>query len=295
MRKLIGRKPYDLEAVTATTLGTATDRATSIARLRSIEALAVPDVGKAAEVAAELRGAIDAHADGADSVVKAMAAKAALLREALHLHTEVGDGPCPVCEAGTLDATWRGAAEERLKAADASTAEHEAVTRRLARARAAAEEFFRSVGAVPVVHGVELDTAEALNDAVAAARSAPDSLSDLPVHVESAALALADAATAVRVEAGKLADELEDAWAPAARAIAAWVNLETAARQRDDQLVQVQAALKWLRANAETLRARRLAPLSNRQVRSGAGCDMKATSTSAESPSKAHPPAAGQS
>ncbi|KGI70631.1 AAA family ATPase [Mycobacterium rufum] len=261
VKKLIGRKPYDLEAVTATTLGTATDRAATIAQLRSIAALDAPDAAKAAEVAGELRAAIDAHADGADSVVKAMAAKAALLHEALHLHADDGDGPCPVCEAGTLDVTWRRAAEERLKAMDASTAEHEAATQRLARARAAAEEFFRAVATVPVVDGVELDTAAAFNEAVAAARSAPDGLSDLPAHVESAAVALADAAAAVRTEASKLADELEDAWAPTAQAIAAWVNLETAARHDDGQLVQVQDALKWLRANAETLRARRLAPV----------------------------------
>lgn len=261
VRKLIARRPYDLDAVTATTLGTATDRAATIAQLRTIASLDVPDVAKAAEVAGELRAAIDAHTDGADSAVKSMAAKAALLREALHVHTDVGDVPCPVCETGTLDVTWRVAAEERLKVLDANTAEREAVTRRLACARSAAEEFFRAVGVAPVVDGVDLAMTAALNKAVTAARSTPDSVSDLPAHVESAALDLADAAIAVRAEANELADEMEDAWAPTAQAIAAWVSLETAARHDDAQLAQVQAALKWLRANAELLRARRLAPV----------------------------------
>ena len=106
----------------------------------------MPDLVKAAEVAGELRAAIDAHAEGADSAAKAMTARAALLREALHLHNDIGDGPCPVCETGTLDTAWRDAAEERLKETDASTAEHQAVTRRLARARAAAEGLFRGRG-----------------------------------------------------------------------------------------------------------------------------------------------------
>ncbi len=43
--------------------------------------------------------------------------------------------------------------------------------------------------------------------------------------------------------------------------IAAWVDLEAAARIGDNKLAEVQVALKWLRANAETLRGRRLAPV----------------------------------
>ncbi len=107
VKKLIARKPYDLDAVTATTLGTATDQAVAIARLRAIADLDVIDPAKATEVAAELRSAIDAHADGADAVTKAMTARATLLREALHLHAELGGGPCPVCEMGTLDGEWK--------------------------------------------------------------------------------------------------------------------------------------------------------------------------------------------
>lgn len=261
VKKLIARKPYDVDAVTATTLGTATDRAAAIARLRAVADLDVPDPAKAAEVAAELRAAIDAHAVGADSAVKAMTARTALLREALHLHSDIGDGPCPVCERGTLDAGWRRAAEERLKEADASTAEHQSVAQRLARARAAADGFFGAVATVPAIDGVELASLSAFDEAVTRTRSVPGNVSDLPAHLESAAAALAEAASALRADAETLAAELEDAWAPTARAIGAWVDLETAARRDDDRLAQVQTALKWLRANAETLRERRLAPV----------------------------------
>ncbi|GAA2771377.1 AAA family ATPase [Mycolicibacterium pallens] len=261
VKKLIARKPYDLAAVTATTLGTATDQAAAIARLRAIADLDVADPAKATEVAAELRSAIDAHADGADSLAKAMTARATLLREALDLHREIGGGPCPVCEVGSLDGTWKSSAEQRLKEADAKTADHQKLTQRLARARAAADGFFTAVATVPAVDGVELESLSAFNDAVAQARSAPGSVSGLLSHVESSAAALADAAAALRAEAATLAADLEDAWAPTARAIAAWVDLEAAARTGDDKLAEVQAALKWLRANAEMLRERRLAPV----------------------------------
>jgi hypothetical protein len=261
VKKLIARKPYDLDAVTATTLGTATDRASTIARLRAIASLEVPGTTKAVTAAAELRAAIDAHAASSDSAVKAVAARAALLREALHLHNDIGDGPCPVCETGTLDPAWRSAAEERLTESDESTAEHQAVTQRLARARAAAEGFFGTVTTVSAVEGVDLASLSAFDEALAHARTAPDSLSDLPAHVEAATAALAEAADALRAESDSRAAELEDAWAPTARTIAAWVDLETAARKDDDRLDRVQTALKWLRVNAETLRERRLTPV----------------------------------
>jgi energy-coupling factor transporter ATP-binding protein EcfA2 len=261
VKKLLARRPYDLDAVTATTLGTATDRAATIARLRSIVGLEVPDAAKAVEVAGELRAAIDAHAEGANSAVKAMTARTELLREALHLHNDVGDGPCPVCEGGPLDATWRHAAEERLKEADANTAEHQAVTRRLSRARSAADGFFGAVATVPEVDGLTLASLSPYDAAVTQAQATPSNLADLPAHVESAAALLAEAAVALRAEADLLAVGLEDAWAPAARAIAAWVERETAAREDDDKLAQVQTALKWLRTKAETLRGRRLTPV----------------------------------
>lgn len=261
VKQLIARKPYDLDAVTATTLGTATDRAAAIAQLRSIASLDVPDAAKAAEVAGELRAAIDASAAGVDSLAKTMTFRAALLRDALHLQTETGDGLCPVCEKGILDAGWRSAAEQRLIEADVINADYQAVARRLTGARAAADGYFGTVATVSLVEGVDLPSLALFNEAVMRARSVPGNLSDLPAHLESTASILAQATNTLRAEAATAAAELEDAWAPTARAIATWVDLETAARNNDDQLVRVQTALKWLRANAETLRLRRLVPV----------------------------------
>ena len=261
VKKLIARKPYNLDAVTATTLGTTTDQAAAIARLRSIAELKVPDASAAGAIAAELRAAVDAAAAGADSEANAMTMRTMLLREALHLHADVGEGSCPVCETGILDAEWRRAAEERLAEAEASTAHHQAVTQRLARARAAADSYFGTVVAVPAVGGVDIPSLRGYEEAVIRARSAPGNLADLPAHIESAATELAQAAESLRTDAKALAAELEDAWAPTARAIASWVDLESVAQTDDDRLTRVQAALKWLRINAETLRGRRLTPV----------------------------------
>jgi ABC-type lipoprotein export system ATPase subunit len=261
VKKLTARVPYDLDAIKATTLGTATDQAAIIAKLRRIAALEVPQPAKASEVAEELRAAIDAHAAETDSAVKALTSRAALLRDALHLHAGTGDGACPVCETGTLDGAWRTAAEERLRVAEASTAKHQALAQRLKQARSAADDFFGEVADVAAVEGVDLAALAPFDGALKSARTAPDSLADRPGHVELAALELDEAAAALRKEAAGRADSLEDAWAPIAGAIVSWVELETAARKDDTSHEQVKRALKCLRAAADTLRERRLAPM----------------------------------
>ncbi|MCW1823139.1 AAA family ATPase [Mycobacterium senegalense] len=261
VKKLTARVPYDLDAIKATTLGTATDQAATIAKLRRIAALEVPQLAKATEVAEELRAAIDAHAAGDDSAVKALTSRAALLRDALHLHADTGDGACPVCETGTLDGAWRTAAEERLRVAEASTAEHQALALRLKKARSAAEDFFGEVADVVAVEGVDLAALAPFAAALKSARTAPPALADRPGHVELAAMELDEAAAVLRKEAGERADSLEDAWAPIAGAIVSWVELETAARTDDASLDEVKRALKCLREAADTLRERRLAPM----------------------------------
>lgn len=261
VKKLTARVPYDLEAIKATTLGTATEQAATVAKLRRISALEVPSTAKATEVADELRAAIEAHVAGANSAVKALASRAALLRDALHLHADTGDGACPVCETGTLDADWRTAAEERLRAAEASTAKHQALALRLKQARSAADDFFGEVADVAAVEGVDLGALAPFAAALKGARTSPDTLADLPRHVELAAMELDEATAALRKEAATRADSLEDAWAPTAGAIVAWAELETAARKDDASLDEVKRALKCLRDAADTLRERRLAPM----------------------------------
>lgn len=261
VKKLTARVPYDLDAIKATTLGTATDQAATIAKLRRVAALEVPPTAKATEVADELRAAIEAHAAEADSAVKALTSRAALLRDALHLHADTGDGTCPVCETGTLDAAWRAAAEERLRAAEASTAKHQALAQRLKLARSAADGFFGEVVDVPPVEGVELAALAPFAAALKNARTIPDTLADRPGHIELAALELDEAAAVLREEAAERADSLEDAWAPIAGAIVTWVDQETAAREDDASLEEVKRALRCLREAADTLRERRLAPM----------------------------------
>ncbi|MBA0048527.1 AAA family ATPase [Mycobacteroides sp. LB1] len=261
VKRLTTKAPYDLAAITATTTGTATGQAATIAWLRTIAALEVPRASTTSGIANELRAAIDEYTASSGTAEEALVARANLLREALDVHAHTGDGACPVCETGTLNVTWRATAEERLAKADADAAAHRKVAVRLKQTRTAAECFAADVTAVASIEGVQLCSLPDFDTALTNARAVPGNLADLPAHVETATANLTAAAGALRLEAAKRADELEDAWAPTAGAILSWVELENAARVDDDRLDKVKAAVKCLRRCADTLRERRMAPM----------------------------------
>lgn len=261
VRKLVARKPYDVDAVLATTLGAQTGQAETIARLRTIAALEVPNPAGAFAVAEELRGALGAQSASVDSATDALLAQAEILKAALGLHSGSGTGPCPVCQIGTLDDAWAQAAEGRLQEAEAAVAEQRQLSARLNRARQAATGFFDTVPSISAVGGIDLTALSDYTHALVLARDSPTSLSDLPTHVESSAGMLAEAAAALAAEAGKYAAELEDAWTPVAAAISAWVTLERDARATDETLRCVKDARKWLTDSSQTLRRRRLEPV----------------------------------
>lgn len=102
----------DLEALTALMDGrveAADDQAATAAR-RLLDG-ELPDVGEAQREWEEAEAAVERLA-GSDSAAAVRTAE--LLRQALELHSEEGDQPCPVCRAGRLDAGWRAGAEAEV-------------------------------------------------------------------------------------------------------------------------------------------------------------------------------------
>lgn len=256
--KLLARKPYDVDAVSATTLGSATPQAAAVAALHGYAEVTVADPTPAA---AEMRAASAAVVEAANDAALVVERRTALLRDALAVHEDTGDGPCPVCESGTLDGDWRSRVEAELTRADERTAEHRAAAMRLAAAEKAVREVVASWTVLAPVEGHDVPAIDGWNAAVTAAKSLPDAKSEWPQHLARHAVALVDAAETLRLAATDLADELEDAWAPLAQEVGAWVRLEKAARASDDSLDAAKAAMNWLKNNAGTLRGRRLAPI----------------------------------
>ncbi|WP_405115325.1 AAA family ATPase [Micromonospora sp. NBC_01405] len=71
----------------------------------------LPDLGPALAALDEAEAAVR-QVSATDSGVADRSAH--LLRAALDVHHDRGDGPCPVCQAGTLDQDWRTQAEKEL-------------------------------------------------------------------------------------------------------------------------------------------------------------------------------------
>ncbi|MGC5027604.1 AAA family ATPase [Tsukamurella sp. DT100] len=256
--KLIARKPYDLAAITAITLGSATPQAAAVSALRTCAAVSAPDgIAEAAALRSAVGGVVAASA-GATAVAQR---RNALLRDALALHADTGDGPCPVCAAGELDGAWRSRVEAELADTDSQLADQRAAQRRLADAERAARDLVAGLAQLRPVDGHALDAVAEWNDAVAAARALPASSTEWADHLTDRLSALAQVGERLRPIAADLASELEDAWAPVAQEVGAWVVAETAAQEQDAALAAAKTASAWLKENAGTLRGRRLAPI----------------------------------
>ncbi|MFT4127590.1 MAG: AAA family ATPase [Gordonia sp. (in: high G+C Gram-positive bacteria)] len=263
VNRLTKRKPYDLDAITTVTLGSGTEQAGAVTALRRLADLAVPAPAEARRVAAELRDAIDQSVASATSSAELMLSRTNLLRDALAFHTEAGDGPCPVCATGTLDDAWHQRVTQDVTDAEVWLAATRAAAGRLDAARAAAKHLLAQLPTPVSPADTELTTLPSYLEALAHARALPETLSDLPGHVESAIVTIDSAATELRAEAATRIAALEDTWAPVAQRISAWVQQESTARGNDTRLTLADTALTWLRRNSETLRQRRLDPIAD--------------------------------
>lgn len=163
--------------------------------------------------------------------------RAELRTQALTLHEMHGDQPCPVCEAGTLDATWHALATQRAVADALDEIKRQRVElRTYARAAAAVTEALHQ----HPEHAVFADRLDAVADELAAALAA------------------------LRTEAAAELERRQDVWVPLAEALAAYLVLADRADEAAPRLALVTAARSWLLANVERLRDERFAPFAAR-------------------------------
>lgn len=196
---------------------------------------------------------------------------AGLLGAALDFHTSHGDGTCPVCRVGTLNAPWREQAQRSLAEFTARTTQAQAASQRRAAVLADVQALWTAGGspaladahaAAPVLGASASQLARALQ----AWRAVGQDLAseDLPGRIRSTFAALSDALAVVYETASAWLRQRHDAWREPAAALQAW--LEEAQRGvRDSDLVsRITAARDWLKTATEEIRAARLAPFAQR-------------------------------
>ena len=261
---LSGRN-WDLNAVRSAVAGTGgAEPGGAIDTLRRLAAIdgPVPDAVEAAV------GAARAAASFADRVAGTEGERALrvaeLLEQALEHHHDLGDGPCPVCGAGALDAGWREHAErERARLLEAASDARRAVSA----VDAAWKQLRGLVTEVPEALVLAPDVGVDSTATLATwreLRALPGALEAAANHFESRVAVIAEELQTLRDRAHRALEAREADWIPLATALAAWLEIADRALAAEPQLKAVTAGEKWLKGAADEVRNERLAPLRGR-------------------------------
>ncbi|MCL7456232.1 AAA family ATPase [Micromonospora sp. MSM11] len=265
---------------------------------RRLVELRVPAVAEVTRLAEQLREAsAEAHRhDGGRNLAALRSAE--LLRLAIEHHEDIGDGPCPVCDTGTLDGDWRSTASASLaQLRDRSLAAQSAAARLAALLRQAhhlvdnltvpegdttetpldgprdATEAPRDEphGATQVAPDEPRDAAgvplDGLRGAVAALRRVPAEPAELAAHLDARYPAVVAAAEAARAYAEGVLRQRDTGWRRVAAELRGWVDAASRLPEREATLARVKAARTWLKSTAARLRNERVAPFAEHSQR----------------------------
>lgn len=236
--------------------------------LTRLSSLAVPDHELARTSPGDLRAAVAAVQGLRGTDAEDAARLADLLDAALTHHTGHGDGPCPVCGQGNLDASWheRTVAETSRLRERAATAT--AARKQLGEALARARELIQPVPAVlsAGVDGIDASAAaSAWREWAALARE--EDAAALADGIERLTPAVTAAVEALRSQAARRLRTIEDAWRPVAARVQNWLTMHARAEVARPRADDVRTALAWVKDQAEQLRSERLAPFRDQCAR----------------------------
>jgi energy-coupling factor transporter ATP-binding protein EcfA2 len=256
---------WDLATIEGIVSGsTGADAAGESATFDALLRVAGPDLDAVTRAAAALRDAAAARAAVVGTDSERSRQEALLLGGALAFHGAHGDGHCPVCRAGALDAAWRKEAEATV-ARLREEAEH--AERAHGAAAAEAEQARALLGPPPPVldrvAATGLDASE-LAAAWAAWDDAPegDDLELLAGHLERSAPPLVAALDALQGAARAHRQEQEDRWRPQAEALRSWLPKALVVQADAPVIPDLKAAEEWVKAVAAEIRQARFAPLA---------------------------------
>ncbi len=263
----LSAKTWDLDAVEKAVIGTEeADRVESqLAVLRQLAVLEAPDADEVKTAADGLQAAASALREmGGTEAAKALET-AELLGAALTFHQRHGDQDCPVCGEGALDTEWRTATEEevgRLR----QLAEQVDLAHRLM------EESMKSTRAhllpVPAVlssaSGIGLEAEEVIGAwkawSAGASIEEPEALAQ---HLQTSLPSVAAGVERLKETAWKELQRREDVWRPIATDLAGWLDTAKRARSGEEELKDLHAAEKWIRAASNDIRNERFAPIAD--------------------------------
>lgn len=259
---LLKKRVRPLNDIMAVVTGADQPTLNVVPALRAIAVLTAPSLDEISPCAARLRSAAQHSQQVGADVVTLASDRIGLLHSALDYHRHAGDGDCPVCGAGRLDAEWAERTKSAVAEGEAVAAEYRAATAELKAARAAADALAARLILVDAIPGVELPGLADYNTAVDRAHRCPTDDLACAAHLEAAVVDAAGVAETLRAEAVVALTAREDAWAPLAAQVAAWVPDERRAQERDAQLKAATSAKNWATKQGADFRNLRLKPIA---------------------------------
>ena len=257
--KLLGKSTPDVDRLTALAAGR--DGGDTQQLLAAILAVDLPEPDDIETAAAALEAAETGLEATETKRSRLDALRDGLLSDALDFHQESGDAPCPVCETGHLNATWRQRATNvlgqtnliRQSAADAQQRQRDAERR--------ARDLLHHTPAVLTQSTVPVaEQSEVLKRWER--WCSPEG--PLPDHLRQFYPPLREAVERWQGKAARQADESAARWEPLAREVAAWVEGHILAQGQAQQGESLDAACKAAVECEKRLRAQRLSPIVER-------------------------------
>jgi recombinational DNA repair ATPase RecF len=256
-------KVWHLDEVEAAVLGDskADQQDAAMGRLRRLVQLEVPDLTEIGRAVSALREAIEKRADLARSSEEQSEKLAQVLRAALHYHPDPG-GNCPVCER-ELGSDWSDRARARLEEAETTAKTIRDAVAHLKRCDDALRRMIRSVPTAVQDAALDGFSSEALTAwrVWADAPAEPKALAD---HADARAIDLVAAVDALRNVAQAKLGDIESAWRPVARDLAAWLATARGVEANREPLQLLIKAEKWMKEAEADLRDARFAPIASR-------------------------------
>ncbi|GLY19728.1 hypothetical protein Kisp01_67420 [Kineosporia sp. NBRC 101677] len=266
--ELIHQRRPDLDAVAALVTGSQDHGyVETISVLAQLNTISRPNAGL-------LHGMIDLYRESRQELVDAQgffeasaARRSQLLSLALEHHDQGGDTVCPVCEGAVLDSAWA----ERTRA---ELDQERALGKRLSRARAAAAHAEQALLAlITPLPRVLLELPGLGADVAAACQAVREAWQDwagltevdqIAEHGPAACERLDAAVSELGAVANAALEARHDAWQTLALRLGRWHADMSAAVALEEQARLVDVAHTWVKEQAQTLRAQRMKPLSER-------------------------------
>ncbi|MCG7610764.1 MULTISPECIES: AAA family ATPase [Mycobacterium] len=266
--KLLKKHVRPLDEILAIVTGANQPETSIVAALRQLSEMVVPSVDGIGSCLARLRTSLDNLRRSEVAIAALASDRVELLRSALDYHTRAGDTDCPVCGEGRLDQDWAEQARTALVDGEASVAEYRAAVNDLKSVQADIQKLTARLGPVPAAPEVDLQTLALYNTAAEHAGEIPVNDVARVAELESALTDALSAAELLKTEAGQVLAGREDAWAPLAAQVAAWVPEERRAQQLDARYKAATAAKNWANKQGTAFRNLRLKPIAaqSRQI-----------------------------